>query len=57
MRGKPTKPDRREPATGKSVKQVTAKPKGITPEMREPKRPRTSNNVLGQSGQRKKGHR
>jgi hypothetical protein len=57
MRVKPGKGDRRELHTGKSVKQVTAKPKGAKPEAREPKRPPENKSILGQSGSRKKGSR
>lgn len=49
----PQRPDHRETAAGKNVKQVTAKPKGIKPEMVEPKRSPSMKSILGQSGKRK----
>lgn len=54
VRVTPKKPDRREPAMNKSVKQITRKPKGIKPELQEPKRSPAIKGRLGQSGTRKK---
>lgn len=52
-RATPDKPDRRETNTKKSVKTVTAKPKGIRSEQQEPKRSPKVKSILGQSGKRK----
>ena len=47
------KGDRRELPGRSSLKRATAKPKGVKPEEKEPKRAREAKAFLGQSGKRK----
>lgn len=52
MRIVPKKGDQRGPITGTPVKKVTAKPKGVKPEVPEPKHGNKS--LLGQTGKKGK---